>query len=86
MTDKVLKAYIKDKYFLKVKKTKGWKQKYYTMSYMYDSQGGSWSPTELHDTYGEAVAYKLFDSLSEIIDVCEKCREETLKKRGKSVL
>ena len=71
MTDKALKQYIYEKYDIKVKRV-SLGGPYYTLSYNYDSQGGSWELTALHDKYGPVLYHKLFTNLSELVDVLEK--------------
>ena len=70
MTDKALKQYIYEKYDLKVKKTRFF-GKYYTLSYNYDSQGGTWEMTSYYDKYGHILCNRLFNNLADIIDAIE---------------
>ena len=71
MTDKALKQYIYEKYYIKVKRIM-FGGPYYTLSYKYDSQGGYWTYTDLHDKYGAVLYHRLFTNLSELVDALEK--------------
>lgn len=71
MTDKALKQYIYEKYYIKVKHI-GLSGPYYTLSYNDDSQGGYWSYTDLHDKHGAVLYHRLFSNLSELLDALEK--------------
>lgn len=71
MTDKALKQYIYEKYYIKVKRV-GFGGPYYTLSYKYDGQGGYWTYTDLHDKHGSALYHRLFSNLSELVDALEK--------------
>ena len=71
MTDKALKQYIYEKYYIKVKRI-WFGGPYYTLSYKYDSQGGYWTYTDLHDKHGSALHHRLFSNLSELVDALEK--------------
>ena len=71
MTDKALKQYIYEKYYIKVKRIK-LDGPYYTLSYNYDGQDGYWTYTSLRDKYGSVLYHRLFTNLSELIDVLEK--------------
>ena len=68
MTDKALKQYIYEKYYIKVKRI-GLCGPYYTLSYKYD---GSWTFTDLHDEHGSVLYHRLFTNLSELLDILEK--------------
>ena len=72
MSEKVLKAFIKDKYGLKVVATKGYWKKYYVLEYTYDSGGGTWSPSECD----KRIANKLFDCIADIVDVLKEKNNE----------
>ena len=71
MTDKALRQYIYEKYYIKVKRIK-FGGPYYTLSYNYDSQGGYWTYTSLRDKYGSVLYHRLFTNLSELVDALEK--------------
>ena len=71
MTDKALKQYIYEKYYIKVKRI-GLCGPYYTLSYKDDSQCGYWTFTDLHDEYGSVLYHRLFTNLSELLDILEK--------------
>ena len=71
MTDKALKQYIYEKYYIKVKRIR-FGGPYYTLSYKYDSQGGYWTYTDLHDKHGAVLYHRLFSNLSELVDALEK--------------
>ena len=71
MTDKVLKQYIYEKYYIKVKCI-GLGGPYYTLSYKYDGQGGYWTFTDLYDEHGSVLYHRLFTNLSELIDLLKK--------------
>lgn len=68
MTDKALKQYIYEKYDIKVKKIQ-LGGPYYTLSYLYDSGGGTWRMTTSYDDYGYLLHNKLFTTLAELVDV-----------------
>ena len=67
MSERVLKAYVLDKYGLKVVATKGYWKKYYVLEYTYDSGGGTWSPPT-----GGKVGNKIFNSIADIVTALEK--------------
>ena len=71
MTDRALKQYIYEKYYIKVKRI-GLSGPYYTLSYKDYIQGGSWEYTDLHDEHGSVLYHRLFSNLSELVDVLEK--------------
>ena len=66
MKNKVLKAFIRDRYDIKVKRI-GLSGLYYTKSYNYDSQGGYYDYTTTCDDFGDVLANKLFPQVSDIL-------------------
>ena len=71
MTDRALKQYIYEKYYIKVKRI-GLSGPYYTLSYKDDGHCGSWEYTGLHDKHGAVLYHRLFSNLSELVDALEK--------------
>ena len=71
MTDKALKQYIYEKYYIKVKRVR-LGGPYYTLSYNDDGHSGYWTYTKLRDKYGSVLYHKLFSNLSELVDVLKK--------------
>ena len=71
MTDKALKQYIYEKYYIKVKRIR-FSGPYYTLSYNYDGQCGYWTYTDKRDKYGSVLYHRLFTNLSELVDALEK--------------
>ena len=71
MTDKALKQYIYEKYYIKVKRI-GLGGPYYTLSYKDDGQFGYWTYTGSRDEHGSVLYHRLFTNLSELLDILEK--------------
>ena len=71
MTDKALKQYIYEKYYIKVKRI-GLCGPYYTLSYKDDGHCGYWTYTGSRDEHGSVLYHRLFTNLSELLDILEK--------------
>ena len=71
MIERLLKAFVKDKYGLKVVATKGYFKKYYVLDYTWDSGGGTWSPSR-----DKRVSNKLFDCIADIIEALKESNNE----------
>ena len=59
MTDKALKQYIYEKYYIKVKRI-GLCGPYYTLSYKDDGHCGYWTYTGSRDEHGSVLYHRLF--------------------------
>jgi len=73
--NRVLKAYLHDKYGIKVARTKGGCYKYYTLSDHGDMYGPDWGPTLDTDDYGSILSSRLFNKISDIIDVLDQAKD-----------
>ena len=71
MTDKALKQYIYEKYYIKVKRI-GLCGPYYTLSYKDDGHCGYWTYTGSRDEHGSVLYHRLFTNLSELLDILDK--------------
>lgn len=75
--NRVLKAYLREKYGIKVARTKGNNTEYYTLSDHGDIYGPDWGPTVDFDDYGPLLAGKLFNKISDIVDILSKVDKDT---------
>ena len=66
MTKKILKAFLKEKFDLKIKSVE-FGSGYYVKAYTYDSQGGSYDLITEYDRFGDVLANKLFFNISDIL-------------------
>jgi len=74
--NRVLKAYLLDKFGIKVARTRGCCAKFYTLSDHGEVFiGPDWGPTVDNDDYGPLLAGKLFNKISDIVDVLNKFEE-----------
>lgn len=66
MIKKVLKALLKEKFELKIKSIE-FGNGYYVKAYNYDSQGGSYDLITKYDRFGDVLANKIFNNVSDIL-------------------
>lgn len=66
MIKKILKAFLKEKFDLKIKSVE-FGSGYYVKTYNYDSQGGSYDLITKYDKFGDVLANKLFFNVSDIL-------------------
>ena len=66
MITKILKAFLKEKFDLKIKSVE-FGNGYYVKAYNYDSQGGSYDLITKYDKFGDVLANKLFFNISDIL-------------------
>lgn len=66
MITKILKAFLKEKFDLKIKSVE-FGSGYYVKTYNYDSQGGSYDLITKYDKFGDVLANKLFFNISDIL-------------------
>lgn len=66
MIKKILKAFLKEKFDLKIK-TIEFGNGYYVKAYNYDSQGGSYDLISKYDRFGDVLANRIFNNISDIL-------------------
>lgn len=66
MTKKILKAFLKEKFNLKIKCI-GFGYGYYVKAYNFDSQSGSYDLITKYDRFGDVLANKIFTNVSDIL-------------------
>lgn len=74
--NRILKAYLLDKFGIKVARTRGGCVKFYTLSDHGDVYGPDWGPTIDNDDYGPLLAGKLFNKISDIVDILNNFEKE----------
>ena len=73
MTERQLKAFIRNKYGIKVKQI-GFNGLYYTKSYNYDSQGGYYDFTRPTNDFGDVLTHRMFKRIADILLAMKKSK------------
>lgn len=74
MITKVLKAILKEKFDLKIKSI-DFGNGYYVKAYNFDSQGGSYNLITKYDRFGDVLANKIFENVSDILSTIKSSKD-----------